>query len=145
MKPLFRKHLIVFLDDQALPTGFDIITACQLGKSKAGVHDQILYLGKPLAYYSDESIFVTKWLSIVILVTRDRVLQETLKTCDHASLHKGLPFRLSRMALTLMMSLTPIIPAMGPLVRVRHSVLYLSHAPNHFHFLGLVTIGVRMR
>ena len=81
MKPPYRKHLIVFSDDQALPTGFDIITACQLGKSKAGVHDRILYLGKPLAYYySDESTFVTKWLSIVILVTRDRVPQETLKT-----------------------------------------------------------------
>lgn len=53
MKPPYRKSLVVYSDDQSLPTGFDIITACQLGKSKAGVQDRILYLGKP--YYLDES------------------------------------------------------------------------------------------
>ena len=53
MKPPYHKSLVVYSDDQSLPTGFDIITACQLGKSKAGVQNQILYLGKP--YYLDES------------------------------------------------------------------------------------------
>ena len=47
-----RKDLVVYSYDQALPNGFDIITACNLGKSKVGVHDRILYLGKP--YYSDK-------------------------------------------------------------------------------------------
>ena len=45
MKPP-RKSLIVYSDDQTLPTGFDIMTACQLSKSKVGVQNRILYLGK---------------------------------------------------------------------------------------------------
>jgi len=49
MKPPYsRKSLIVYSDDQSLPSGFDIITACQLVKSKAGVQDRVLYLGMPL-------------------------------------------------------------------------------------------------
>lgn len=46
MRPPYRKSLVVYSDDQSLPTGFDIITACQLSKSKAGVHDRVLYLGE---------------------------------------------------------------------------------------------------
>ena len=46
MKPPYRKSLVVYSDDRSLPSGLDIITACQLGKSKVGVHDRILYLGK---------------------------------------------------------------------------------------------------
>jgi hypothetical protein len=46
MKPPYRKDLLVISDDRSLPTGSDIITACQLAKSKAGVQDRILYLGK---------------------------------------------------------------------------------------------------
>ena len=41
-----RKSLVVFSDDQALPTGFDIMTACQLAKGKVGHSHRILYLGK---------------------------------------------------------------------------------------------------
>jgi hypothetical protein len=47
MKPPYRKNLVVYSDDQSLPTGFDIITACQLSKSKTGVQDRVLYLGEP--------------------------------------------------------------------------------------------------
>lgn len=46
MKPPYRKNLVVYSDDQCLPTGFDIITACQLSKSKAGIQDRVLYLGE---------------------------------------------------------------------------------------------------
>jgi len=47
MKPPYScKSLVVFSDDQALPTGFDIMTACQLAKGKVGQSRQILYLGK---------------------------------------------------------------------------------------------------
>jgi hypothetical protein len=46
MKLPYRKSLVVYSDDQRLPTGFDIITACQLAKSKAGVQDRVLYLGE---------------------------------------------------------------------------------------------------
>lgn len=41
-----RKSLIVYSDDQSLPTGFDIITACHhLSKGKMGVQNRVLYLG----------------------------------------------------------------------------------------------------
>lgn len=47
MKPPYtRKSLVVYSDDQTLPTGFDIMTACQLSKTKVGVQNRILYLGK---------------------------------------------------------------------------------------------------
>ena len=46
--PYSRKRLVVYSDDRTLPTGFDIMTACQMSKSKAGVQDRILYLGKSL-------------------------------------------------------------------------------------------------
>ncbi len=47
MKPPYsRKSLVVFSDDRYLPNGFDIITACQLAKSKVGIQNRILYLGK---------------------------------------------------------------------------------------------------
>ena len=36
MRPPYRKSLVVYSDNQSLPMGFDIITACQLSKSKAG-------------------------------------------------------------------------------------------------------------
>jgi len=42
--PYSRKSLIVYSDDQSLPTGFDIITACQLSRSKVGVQNRVLYL-----------------------------------------------------------------------------------------------------
>jgi hypothetical protein len=46
MKLPYHKHLVVYSDDQNLPTGFDIITACQLSKSKTGIQDRVLYLGE---------------------------------------------------------------------------------------------------
>ena len=76
MKPPYRKGLIVYSDDQALPTGSDIIAACQLGKSKAGIQDRILYLGKP-NYSSQLTLQLISFT--VILVTRDRVPHATLK------------------------------------------------------------------
>ena len=45
MKPP-RRSLAVYSNDQ-LPTGMDVITACQLAKTKVGVSHQIFYLGKP--------------------------------------------------------------------------------------------------
>ena len=48
--PYLCKSLIVYSDNQSLPTGFDIITACQLSKSKVGVQNQVLYLGRPFLY-----------------------------------------------------------------------------------------------
>ena len=44
--PYSCKSLVVYSDDWHLPTGFDIMTACQLAKSKVGVQNQVLYLGK---------------------------------------------------------------------------------------------------
>lgn len=44
--PYSRKSLVVYSDDRHLPTGFDIITACKLAKSKVGVQNRVLYLGK---------------------------------------------------------------------------------------------------
>ena len=47
MKPPYtRKSLVIYSDDQTLPTGFDIMTACHLLKAKVGVQNHILYLGK---------------------------------------------------------------------------------------------------
>lgn len=47
MKPPYsRKSLVVYSDDQSLPTGFDIISVCQLAKSKVGAQNRVLYLGK---------------------------------------------------------------------------------------------------
>ena len=45
--PYSCKSLAVYSDDWHLPTGFDLITACKLAKSKVGVQNQVLYLGKP--------------------------------------------------------------------------------------------------
>jgi hypothetical protein len=45
--PYSRKSLAVYSDDRRLPTGFDLITACKLAKSKVGVQNRVLYLGKP--------------------------------------------------------------------------------------------------
>jgi len=50
MKPP-RKSLIVYSDDR-LPTGSDIITACQLAKSKVSISNRILYLGKSFSFTS---------------------------------------------------------------------------------------------
>ncbi len=51
MKPPYtRKSLAVFSDDQSLPTGFDIITAAQLVKSKVGLQNRVLYLGITLVF-----------------------------------------------------------------------------------------------
>jgi hypothetical protein len=49
MKVPYRKKLEVYSDDH-LPSGFDIITSCQQAKSKAGVRERTLYLGKHLVY-----------------------------------------------------------------------------------------------
>lgn len=47
MKPPYSwKSLVVYSADQALLTGFDIMTACQLAKNKVGVQNQVLYLDK---------------------------------------------------------------------------------------------------
>ena len=47
MKPPYvRKSVVVYSDDQTLPTGFDIMTACNLSKTKVGVQNRVLYLGK---------------------------------------------------------------------------------------------------
>ena len=41
------KSLDVYSDDQALPKGSDIISACQLlSKAKSGIQNHILYLGQ---------------------------------------------------------------------------------------------------
>lgn len=45
MKPPYKKSLSVFSDDGSLPSGFDIMRACMMSKTKVGVHDRILYLG----------------------------------------------------------------------------------------------------
>ena len=50
MKPP-RKSLIVYSDDR-LPTGSNIITACQLAKSKVSISNRTLYLGKSFAITS---------------------------------------------------------------------------------------------
>jgi hypothetical protein len=50
MKPPYKKNLAVFSDDTTLPCGFDLISACQLGRSKAGVHDRTLYLGTSFTF-----------------------------------------------------------------------------------------------
>ena len=44
--PYSRKSLVVYSDDRRLPNGFDIINACKLAKSKVGVQNRVLYLGK---------------------------------------------------------------------------------------------------
>ncbi len=44
--PYARKSLIVYSDDQSLPTSFDIFTACQLLNSKVGFQNWVLYLGR---------------------------------------------------------------------------------------------------
>ncbi|KAF8800929.1 hypothetical protein BYT27DRAFT_6808515 [Phlegmacium glaucopus] len=63
VRPPYHKSPVMYSDDQSLPTGFDIITTCQLARSKAGVQERVLYL-----------------------VTRDRVPNETLKEWrPHAS------------------------------------------------------------
>ena len=66
MKPPYsRKSLVVYSDvvysdDRALPTGFDIMTACHLAKTKVGVQNQVLYLGKhsTLIYRSSTKILI---------------------------------------------------------------------------------------
>ena len=73
MKPPYsRKSLVVYSDDQALPTGFDIMSACQLAKNKVGVQNRVLYLGKlsPLIYLA---------LSKSCLVTREPVPSQILR------------------------------------------------------------------
>ena len=49
MKPP-RKSLVVYSDGQTAPTGCDIMSACQLANSKAGLQDRTLYLGKKLQF-----------------------------------------------------------------------------------------------
>lgn len=67
MKPPYsRKSLIVYSDDQSLPTGFDIITACQLSRSKVGLQNQVLYLGRSL-------ILIVCFILNFLAVTRDPV------------------------------------------------------------------------
>jgi len=45
MKPPYvRRSLIVYSDDQALPTGLDIFTAAHLSKSKVRMQNRVLYL-----------------------------------------------------------------------------------------------------
>jgi hypothetical protein len=44
-KPPYKKSLVVYSTDQ-LPTGFDIISSCQITKSKAGVGERTLYLSE---------------------------------------------------------------------------------------------------
>lgn len=61
MKPPYsRKSLVVYSDDRALPTGFDIMTACHLAKTKVGVQNRVLYLGKhsTLIYRSSTKILI---------------------------------------------------------------------------------------
>jgi hypothetical protein len=50
MKPP-QKSLIVYSDDR-LPTGLDIIAACQLAKSKVSISNCMLYLGKSFSFTS---------------------------------------------------------------------------------------------
>ena len=51
MKPPYsRKSLIVYSDDQSLPTGFDIFNACQISTRKVGLPLRVLYLGMPFPF-----------------------------------------------------------------------------------------------
>jgi len=73
MKPPYsRKSLVVYSDDQSLPTGFDIFTACQLSKSKVGFQNRVLYLGMSSAIL----YFILNFL----VVTRDPVPGRVLRT-----------------------------------------------------------------
>ena len=74
MKPPYsRKSLIVYSDDQSLPSGFDIITACQLSRSKVGLQNRVLYLGRTF-------IFVIYSLLNFLAVTRDLVPSHIART-----------------------------------------------------------------
>ena len=75
MKPPYRKSLAVYSDDQSLPTGFDIITVCQLAKSKAGVQDRVLYLGE--LHHSIYFVYIS--LRYYTIVTRDCVPSALLR------------------------------------------------------------------
>lgn len=44
-KPPYKKSLVVYSTDY-LPTGFDIISSCQIMKSKAGIGERMLYLSE---------------------------------------------------------------------------------------------------
>lgn len=67
MKPPYsQKSLIVYSDDQSLPTGFDIITACQLSRSKVGLQNRVLYLGRSF-------ILISYFILNFYAVTRDPV------------------------------------------------------------------------
>lgn len=74
MKPPYaKKTLTVYSDDQSLPTGFDIITACQLSKSKVGLKNRVLYLGRPF-------ILLIYFILNFFAVTRDPVPSHIVKT-----------------------------------------------------------------
>jgi hypothetical protein len=65
-EPYSRKSLIVYSDDQSLPTGFDIMSACQLSRSKVGFQNRVLYLGRSF-------ILVIYFILNFLAVTRDPV------------------------------------------------------------------------
>lgn len=50
MKLPHKQGIVVFSDDQELPTGFDIMQACRMSKSKAGINERTLYLGEFLKH-----------------------------------------------------------------------------------------------
>ncbi|KAF8801926.1 hypothetical protein BYT27DRAFT_7261566 [Phlegmacium glaucopus] len=65
MKPPYsQRSLAVYSDDWSLPTGFDIMTACKLAKSKVGVQNQVLYL---VTREPVPSQILKKWCPIVPL------------------------------------------------------------------------------
>ena len=64
--PYQKKSLIVYSDDQSLPTGFDIMTACQLSSRKVGLQNRVLYLGRPF-------VLVISFILNFLAVTRDPV------------------------------------------------------------------------
>ncbi len=50
--PYLRSNLVVYSDDQALPTGFDLFTASHLAKGKVSVQSRALFLGMHFLFYA---------------------------------------------------------------------------------------------
>ena len=74
--PYSRRSLIVYSDDQDLPTGSDIITACQLSRSKVGVQNRVLYLGTQNSFGWGFYFMLTH----LFVVTREPVPSRILMT-----------------------------------------------------------------
>ena len=78
--PYSRRSLIVYSDDQDLPTGSDIITACQLSRGKVGVQNRVLYLGTQISFLLCGFYFMLTRLLHPFIVTREPVPSRILMT-----------------------------------------------------------------